>query len=91
MWGADLASTPLADALTSKGFDPSQRTLFTCEGIFCYLPQVLPTLPHAHLIQCSRTVSDQDSHSCAQCGADLQLEPPSLHVMTPAENVGDLC
>ena len=43
--GADLASTPLADALTSKGFDPAKRTLFTCEGIFCYLPQVLPPLP----------------------------------------------
>ena len=43
--GADLASTPLAAALTSKGFDPSQSTLFTCEGIFSYLPQVLPTLP----------------------------------------------
>ena len=52
--GADLASTPLAEALTSKGFDPSRRTLFTCEGIFCYLPQVLPTLPVLVFLLCSR-------------------------------------
>ena len=39
--GADLASAPLAEALTSKGFDPSKPALFTCEGILCYLPQVI--------------------------------------------------
>lgn len=43
--GADLASTPLVDALVSKGFKSGKRTLFTCEGIFCYLPQVLLSLP----------------------------------------------
>ncbi len=42
--GADLALTPLAGALISKGFNPNERTLFTCEGIFCYLPQVLPSV-----------------------------------------------
>ncbi|CAL5223896.1 g6492 [Coccomyxa viridis] len=37
--GADLATTPVAEALTTHGFDPSKPTLFTCEGILCYLPQ----------------------------------------------------
>jgi O-methyltransferase involved in polyketide biosynthesis len=37
---ADLAVTPLKEALTAKGFDASKPTLFTCEGILCYLPQV---------------------------------------------------
>ena len=40
--GADLAKTPLAEALTSKGFDPTTPALFTSEGILCYLPQVGP-------------------------------------------------
>ena len=31
---------PSQKPLTSKGFDPSKPTLFTCEGILCYLPQV---------------------------------------------------
>ena len=47
--GADLASAPLAEALTSKGFDPSKPALFTCEGILCYLPQV--TDPTQHVLQ----------------------------------------
>jgi O-methyltransferase involved in polyketide biosynthesis len=38
--GADLAVTPLAGALAAKGFEVSKPTLFTCEGILCYLPQV---------------------------------------------------
>ena len=42
--GADLATTPLAEALTSKGFDPTMPALFTCEGILCYLPQVGPCM-----------------------------------------------
>ena len=44
--GADLASAPLAEALTSKGFDPSKPALFTCEGILCYLPQVTGPIQH---------------------------------------------
>ncbi|CAL8463656.1 g3190 [Coccomyxa elongata] len=36
---ADLAVTPLKEALTAKGFDPSKPALFTCEGILTYLPQ----------------------------------------------------
>lgn len=39
--GADLAMTPLAEALAAKGFDRTKPALFTCEGILCYLPQVL--------------------------------------------------
>ena len=38
--GADLAVTPLGDALKAKGFDLTKPALFTCEGILCYLPQV---------------------------------------------------
>lgn len=38
--GADLANVPLKEALTAGGFDPAQRTMFTCEGILCYLPRV---------------------------------------------------
>eukprot|EP00884_Botryococcus_braunii_P006996 jgi/Botrbrau1/16298/Bobra.0066s0067.1 len=37
--GADLANVPLKEALTAGGFDPAQRTMFTCEGILCYLPR----------------------------------------------------
>lgn len=44
--GADLASAPLAEALTSRGFDPFKPSLFTCEGILCYLPQVQPLSHH---------------------------------------------
>lgn len=40
---ADLAVTPLKEALTAKGFDPSKPALFTCEGILTYLPQVQPS------------------------------------------------
>lgn len=43
--GADLATTPVAEALTTHGFDPSKPTLFTCEGILCYLPQVRLNTP----------------------------------------------
>ena len=32
--------TPLAEALQGAGFDRAARTLFTCEGILTYLPQV---------------------------------------------------
>lgn len=41
--GADLAVTPLAEALEAAGFDRSKPTLFTAEGILCYLPSVGPT------------------------------------------------
>lgn len=44
---ADLAVTPLKEALTAKGFDPSKPALFTCEGILTYLPQVEPS-DHLH-------------------------------------------
>ena len=40
--GADLMVTPLAEALEVAGFDCSKPTLFTAEGILCYLPPVGP-------------------------------------------------
>lgn len=36
--GADLAATPLAEALAGSGFDPAQPTLWTCQGLLYYLP-----------------------------------------------------
>lgn len=37
---ADLGRVTLAAALEGSGFDPSRRTLFTCEGLVYYLPEV---------------------------------------------------
>ncbi len=42
---ADLAATPLAEALESKGFDRTKPAVFTCEGILVYLPPVRPLSP----------------------------------------------
>ena len=39
---ADLAATPLAEALEPRGFDRTKPALFTCEGILVYLPPVRP-------------------------------------------------
>ena len=39
---ADLAATPLAEALEPKGFDRTKPAVFTCEGILVYLPPVSP-------------------------------------------------
>ena len=36
---ADLSKTKLSEALMGSGFDTSQQTLFTCEGLLYYLPQ----------------------------------------------------
>ena len=46
---ADLAVTKLATALEAHGFDPTKPALFTCEGIFCYLPQVAAAMQSAPL------------------------------------------
>lgn len=37
---ADLAHVTLSAALAGTGFDASRRTLFTCEGLIYYLPEV---------------------------------------------------
>jgi O-methyltransferase involved in polyketide biosynthesis len=37
---ADLARVPLEAALAGSRFQPGKRTLFTCEGLIYYLPQV---------------------------------------------------
>lgn len=39
---ADLAAVPLADALEGTGFDPSQPTFFSCQGLVYYV-----SAPHA--------------------------------------------
>ena len=40
--GANLAAVPLDEALRDTAFDPSRKTLFTCEGLIYYLPDVSP-------------------------------------------------
>jgi O-methyltransferase involved in polyketide biosynthesis len=37
---ADLGKVTLGQALQGTGFDPSQPTVFTCEGLIYYLPEV---------------------------------------------------
>ncbi len=61
--GADLATTPVAEALTTHGFDPSKPTLFTCEGILCYLPQVQLT---AWPSEAGPAVRCKDKPACRQ-------------------------
>lgn len=39
--GADLGRVTVGDALAGTGFDASRPTLFTCEGLIYYLPEVL--------------------------------------------------
>ena len=45
----DLADVgALARNLAAAGFDSARPALFTCEGIFCYLPQASPPNPKPH-------------------------------------------
>ena len=38
--GADLSKLSLSEALQGTGFDPAKPSLFICEGLLYYLPQV---------------------------------------------------
>ena len=53
--GADLSKVLLKDALQGTGFDPAKPSLFICEGLLYYLPQVTLSLSsiimHIHFVQ----------------------------------------
>jgi len=43
--GADLSKCTLQDALQGTGFDAAKPSLFICEGLVYYLPEVHALLP----------------------------------------------
>lgn len=81
---ADLAVTPLKEALVDKGFNPSKPALFTCEGILCYLPQVRTCPPHANASRAAAArmqlqgfaVSCKDAKASQTAGLDLKSAQP---------------
>jgi hypothetical protein len=65
---ADLGRVTLAAALAGSGFDPALRTLFTCEGLVYYLPEVWYRWYCRYCWQCCTVMQRRCWHDCCWHG-----------------------